>query len=129
MTTYSSGIRGSVLDFLDTKDQMNLRCVGTQIKYLLKRRTKQKLQQTSTNNKANRKTAMADAPQQKPLHPENAPQEFGHRYRSTVQIRKRICQSRQQTTWGACAEFFGIKTISKQTKNRNFFISFKVLLK
>ena len=72
---------------------------------------------------------MADARKQKPLHPENAPQEFGHRYRSTVPIRKRICQSAQQTGDGARAELLGNKTISKQTKNRNFFISFKVLLK
>ena len=72
---------------------------------------------------------MADARKQKPLHPENAPQELRSFTGSTVQIRKRICQSCQQTGWGACAEFFGIKTISKQNKNRNFFISFKVLLK
>ena len=44
-----------------------------------------------------KKTAKADARQQKPLHPENAPQESGHRYPSTAQNRKRICQSRQQT--------------------------------
>ena len=85
------------------------------------RQTKQKLQQTGKNDKSTRKTAMADAREQQPLHPENAPQEFGHRYRSTFQIRKRICQSAQQAEEGARAELLGNKTTKKKPKTLPFF--------